>query len=276
MSDPTPLLGGFGSTLLPVRDTTEKGEPLSSAGTLDKGKNAILGLLEAAINYECGDAWRSLLQQGDKTFFLRGNATGDAKPVMDIMTVTPNAQNLMERKADWPLLAVYREGEPTHQFETLKLRTSNQDWSVDYIMGPLGVDSQERYGDFVLQVLVVIEEVINQGSHPAYLDDMPVFQGVFSRIDVATTAGPGCSDVTPQEQGSGYFGGSAVLKSIERHVPQANTRIGKFPRDAFYYDEKFPGYGTATDTDNGATGTEVDPDIENISAPFDPNAGSNT
>ena len=245
MQPVTPRLSGFGSTLFPVRDDLPGGGQLTSAGDLDRGKTALYELIFRAVNAECGDSWRALLQQADKEFFLVPDATDDSRPIMDILTVIPNSQNLTQRMQGWPLLAVYREGEPSTEAETMKLSVTKQNFSIDYIMGPVGTDSQDRFGDFVLQVVNAIKSVIKLGSHPAHRNGAPAFQGIFSNVVVLSQSGPACSEVTDQQAGAGYFGGSVTIQVTEREISQANSELGTFERDAFYYDSSFPGYGDA-------------------------------
>lgn len=255
----TPLLNGFGTSHFPVTQFAPDGGPLTSAGSLDKGKTAIYELLRAAVNYECGDAWRVLINQEDT--YLKWQAEDnrrDPAPIMDVITVMPSAQNLMQRKEVWPLLAVYREGEPTYENETIKIRVRKQQFSVDYIIGPLGADTQDRYGDFVLQVLNAMESAIENGRHPAYRNGVCPFQGVFSSVRIISSSGPACSEVTPEQKGGGYFGGALVLECVERSISQANAEIGTFERDAFYHDTTFPGYGDI------ATGSEL---VDNVDPP---------
>lgn len=265
MALPTPydLASGFGSTTFPLRtDDPLTGEPLTAAGQLDRGKTVLLYLLRAAINADCGDAWQAIMSQEDGDSFLQEYAKLGIglNPVMDIMTVQPSPQNLTQRKEAWPLLAVYREGEPTYDWKTSKIRRRTQQWGVDYIMAPLAADSQDRLGDIVVHVVDSIETTIMRGGHPAYNGGANPFYGIFNSLHVVSSTGPACSEVIDQKQGAGYFGGSVTLVSSELSVPLANAELDPRWANLGYFPTDYAGYGDALD----AIPATVEPDIEGM------------
>jgi hypothetical protein len=236
-------IDSFGASRFPL---TPSGA-IKSAADYDPGLASIIGLLCAAIEANVGAAWRAMVSQLDET----SKYTDANRVIGSVLTVIPNSQNLTQvsvkvpgAQTAWPLLAVYRSGVASYDWKTTDYRFRRQEWSVDYILGPLGPDTQRKMGHFVVQVLNSIVEAITLGFHPAYMGGAYQFYGQFSSIDVLTSEGPAVAHVTPTDDGAGYFGGSAILESVERMAYQSGATSDTFNAGA--YTTTNDGYGTAS------------------------------
>ena len=207
------LNDGFGSTRLPSPVVTEGAD-------LDPGQSSILGLLEAAINSETGDAWRGLMGTLRADVFLSKaipNATG--LPVGHASRIEVTPAQMTQYSSGWPLLAVYRQGEPELTPMTLGgLDTLKQEWSVDYVVGPLKAGHIVKLSPFCVLVSRAIMVAIMHGYHPDFRGGAKQFAGEFSNIRVKSIQGPALAASLSEEQGSGYYGMTVVVETIERTV----------------------------------------------------------
>ena len=217
----------FGSSRFPL-SITVGGSPATSAAQYDPGADAMVAFFRAVIEADCGAAWRQLVGQLDETSFLN---IIDAAPVGDSITVEPSPENLTQRKEGWPLLAVYREGEPLTKERTTEYQCRTQNWAVDWVIGPLGVDTQRRVGSFVVQIENAITAALWHGYHPAYQGGVKQFVGIFSEIEVLSSSGPGHSDTVGLDKKTGYFGGSLVIQTVERMTFQSGATQADFEHD---------------------------------------------
>lgn len=229
----------FGASRFPLIPTEDCAE------NYDPGLGTIVALLSAAIEANCGDAWRVIVQRLDGDHFL-ADSTG---PVSSIHTVVPSIQNLTQTKRAWPVLAVYREGEPVNAQKTIDYYTSTQKWSVDWIVGPLSPASQRKIGHFWIQIRNTIFAAITLGHHDAYQNGAYQFHGQFSEIHTTGAGGPAVSQELTTDKGQGYFGGSVTLETVERLTFQGDTSGIGFEGGA--YTTPNDGYGTP------ATGADV-------------------
>lgn len=231
--------------------------PLASndgcAVNLDPGLASIVGLICAAVEADCGDAWRKIVSELESNSLL-ADSTG---PIGTVITLMPNPQTMTQVKSTWPILAVYREGEPEVGQYSIDYRNLTQRWSVDWIVGPLGPDTQRKIGYFWIKVRDSILNAIIQGNHPAYQDGAYQFRGQFSEIWPVSAAGPAVSDTLTTEKGAGYFGGSIILQTVERMTFQVDAGALETDFDGGAYKTPNDGYGDV------ATGADVTVDFEN-------------
>lgn len=209
MADPS-INGGYGALAFPLALTGTT----SHAEQLDPGQAAIGGLLKAAINAELGAAWQAICNRLEPGHHL--NRVPGRLPVADVTDMEPSPAVLGQKYATWPILAVYREGEPRREPLNLVQRKTIQRWAVDYVIGPLDAGDQARVGKFAQVVGSVINRVIEEGWHPAYQSGRRQFHGQFMRIDVVGQMGPGVARVLGDEKGNGYYGLSILLQTEER------------------------------------------------------------
>jgi hypothetical protein len=217
---------GFGATRFPIPGT------IDSAYDVDPGQATILGLVEAAINAELGDAWRKMLGELPNTHpLIRGGSTnpvGVASP----LEVTP--QQMTQWKAAWPVLAAYRQGEPEFSWLSTERRQLKQEWSVDWVIGPLDAGQIIRLGRFTVAVARIVDAVISRGYHPAYKSGARQFFGQFASIETKSVQGPGIAQSLTEESGGGYYGLTVTLESIERDVMDGAAYAGLIDVDNGY------------------------------------------
>jgi hypothetical protein len=240
-------LDSFGASRFPLT----QGE--TCAANYDPGQATIIGLLSAAIEACCGDAWRALTASLNNDHFLaRSN-----NPVGSVLTVQPNSQNLTQVKMAWPVLAVYREGEPTSGFYSIDYNNSTQRWSVDWIAGPFSPDTQRKIGALWVPISNAIRAAIVEGMHPAYQNGAYQFHGQFSEIRWITSAGPAVTQELTTDKGQGYYGGSVILETVERMTFQSDAAAAITDFDGGAYLTPHDGYGTP------ATGADVTVNYDN-------------
>lgn len=225
--------GGFGAQRFPA-------PTVASATALDPGHEAIIGLVQTAINSELGDAWRGIVANLSPDHFLvRPSIT---QPVGSVSSLEPSPQQMTQFKAEWPLLAVYREGDPELTWLTTGMRSWKQQWSVDYVIGPIKAAHVNKIGRFVIAVARVIDRVITLGYHPDYNNGVCAFFGQFTQIETKSIQGPGMSAMLTTESGAGYYGLTVTLESVERQVEDGYAATGMVDVDAGYV-----AVGTATE-----------------------------
>lgn len=244
----------FGSSRFPLIPTAA----MHSAAHYDPGLATIIALVSAAVEADIGAAWRSMVQQLDATSFLHESIA----PIGSVLTVLPTPQNLTQIKSEWPLLAVYREGTPARAPITIDYPAFTQNWAIDWIVGPLGPDTQRKIGHFWVQVRNSIWTAIETGHHLSFEDGAYQFFGQFVSIMPTGAEGPGVTQELSGGKGDGYFGGSVTLESVERLTYQ-NKATG----DTFNQGGYLPpgdGYG------DEATSLVLDVDFDNRTPPTVP------
>lgn len=217
---------GFGATRFPIPDTIE------SAYDVDPGQATILGLIEAAINAELGDAWLKMLGELPANHPLTRD--GSTKPVGTALPFEVIPQHMTQWKARWPVLAAYREGEPEFGWMSTERRQLTQQWSVDWIIGPLDAGQIIRLGRFAVAVARIIDAVISRGYHPAYNGGARQFFGQFANIETKSIQGPGIAQSLTEESGGGYYGLTVTLESVEHDVMDGAAYAGLFDVDNGY------------------------------------------
>jgi len=231
----------FGASRFPLAATD------GCAVNLDPGLAAISGLICAAVEADCGDAWRKIISELEATNFL-ASSTG---PIGTVLTTIPTPQNMTQIKSTWPILAVYREGEPDIGSYSIDYRNITQRWSIDWVAGPFGPDTQRKVGHFWVKIRDSILSAITQGMHPSFDSGKYQFRGQFSEIWPISAAGPAVSDTLTTEKGSGYFGGSIILQTVERLTFQNNAAAIETDFEGGAYLTPNDGYG------DNATGADV-------------------
>lgn len=205
----TSLNGGFGATLFPV-------ETVDNAYELDPGHESLLRLLETAINSECGAAWQSIAARLSPQHYTQRD--GVYLPVAMALPMEVSPQEMTQVKATWPILAVYREGEPEFSYLTLNHLALTQRWSCDYIIGPLSASHKLTVGKFAVVVARCIANVIHHGYHPDFRNGVAQFFGEFSSVQVKSIQGPGVAQSLGEESGGGYYGLTVTIETMERTV----------------------------------------------------------
>lgn len=250
----TSFNGGFGSLRFPAPS-------VDSAAQLDPGHEAIIGLLKTAINSELGNAWTGIVAELDADHYLRRK---ELQPVSWTSDLEATPQQLTQFKTEWPILCVYRQGEPELVWLQNSGQSWKQQWSVDWIVGPLKAAHIHKVGRFAISVARCICRTIDLGYHPNYNHGICCFFGQFVQIDSKGVAGPGIQQSLTEESGSGYYGLTVTLETIEREYEDAVAKVGEINTDTNYVK-----IGTGTSVP--LTEIWVDPDLEGIvAAPIPP------
>lgn len=215
--------GGFGAVRFPA-------PAVGSAQDLDPGQIAILELLEAAINAELGTAWCSIVATLRDEAKLRQSR----QPVEFASTMELTPQEMTQVVTAWPLLAVYRQGEPEFDQLTLEYDKLTQQWSVDYVIGPLSAAHKVKIGRFCNSVAKLIWRTLDRGYHSAYKGGARQFLGQFTSIKATGVQGPGVAQSLGEESGSGYYGMTVLVETVEREVYDDVAQEGAFETDTGY------------------------------------------
>lgn len=125
----------------------------------DPSQDTLLALFQAAINDELTAAFQKV---------AAATPLAGKLPVADIWPGQLTPQVMKERKSVFPILAVYRTGVPTWTERTLDVLQLNQDWGVDYVLGPLDAGPHQRVGRILQYVIVLLQSVLWQRGHKAY------------------------------------------------------------------------------------------------------------
>lgn len=130
---------------------------------LDPAKDILISLFRTAIMTELGPRWASA---------RLGTPLADRDPVESTLDVEPTPEILQQERIEFPLLAVYRDGDPESTEFTLAIDRITQRWGVDYVLGPLDAASLRRIGNALHVVAKIVQEVVQVGGHPEHgMDD---------------------------------------------------------------------------------------------------------
>lgn len=159
MADPS-LYYDFGADVLPWAAGT------ATDSIPDTGRDVLLALFKAALNAELnqtsanGDAW---------TNAVTGTPLAGTLPVQDELAMMPDADLVLQRKCAWPLLCVYRDGEPwaVEEFSLGRAKLTTR-MHVDWILGPLDIASRYKLTSFMQRAAKVITLTCWEGGHPQY------------------------------------------------------------------------------------------------------------
>lgn len=137
-----------------------------TGASLDPGRDVLLALITAALNAELSDVF---------TVTDLGSSLGGATaPVGHTLKVGPDRQKLRLKPSGWPLLAVYRDEEPARNEQaTLAHWHRIQQWHVDYVVGPVQDDQDEKRADFARAAASVMLLTLDAGRHPNYQSGKP-------------------------------------------------------------------------------------------------------
>jgi hypothetical protein len=200
---------GYGAIDFPLVES-----PHETPSSLDPALTTISEYLAAVIRAEIGPAW--IVAAGKlpcdhplRESFLNG-------PIGRVIPSEPTKDTLTQYKAEFPVLCVYRTGEPETFNLSMKYCGYKQKWGVDWIVGPLDLGQRRMIGGFANPVVKIMRTAIFYGRHPAYNNRINPFYGIVSKLDVVGQHGPGVAQALGEEQGFGYWSVSLDLESIER------------------------------------------------------------
>ncbi len=187
---------------------------------LDPARNRLLSLFQAAINYELSAVWTKV------TSHLKPNhALSGTQPVQDTLELRPSAAVMQQRKAAFPLLCLHRTGRAIWEEHTLEIEKRTQDWALLYIMPPLDVLDQRRFGDIVQAIPAIIRRVIRNHGHKAFENGALQFFGDTSGIGAIKLVASTDFGNAPFAEGPDapiYFTVVCELQTIEYSQDQAD------------------------------------------------------
>ncbi len=174
------LLQSFGKLQLPATQDTAT----NTLASLDPGRDQLLALFQAAINSELGAAWTAVVA-GTK---LQGKLLCN-----DLLPSKPTEQALQQRKSDFPLLCLHRDGRGVAEDFTLERDKLTQPWKLHWILGPVDMIEQRKILDVGQAIFKVCRLVARQRKHRAYQNGALQFFGdtsAFASLDVTGYEGP--------------------------------------------------------------------------------------
>lgn len=193
--------------------------PVAAGDDLDPAQTMFLALFRAAINAELGEAWQGIWQ-GDSKFLTK-------LPVESTFRTEPDLDNLRQTKQSWPILALYRSGEPTTDEFTLWQGRVTQSWRIEHVLGPVDVVSELKARPFLERERALITRVLSMGGHPVYaavdlMDHRRIPADVFAPAGLSVIRAPRFQIGAASHAGSDtkYF---ALGCSFETHELETGT-----------------------------------------------------
>lgn len=151
-----PLDASLGSITFPLTDTGE-----TTLASLNRGRDILLGLLAAALNYELAARWQ------DATV---GTKLAGSTPVADTLPAEADERVLQTTEQRFPLLCCYHSGPGTIEQGPAALMVKRQ-YMVDYVLSPMSAGTHRKLADVLEAALAVIALTIEAGGHTAYAMD---------------------------------------------------------------------------------------------------------
>lgn len=174
----------------------------------DAAQDTFLALFQATINDELTGAFQKV------SAAIPGLA--GKLPVVDVWPGQLTPQVMKERKAGFPILAVYRIGTATWTQRTMDVLQLNQEWGIDYVLGALDTGPLQRVGRILQKVIALLQLVLWQRGHKAYRDGETQF-GEPNSLSMAWIESHefGQAKFVNDETGAIYYALSAKMTSIE-------------------------------------------------------------
>lgn len=227
-------------------------DALLTLAPLDPARDTLLELFEAAINFELGAAWAKVVAVVPQ---LSGKL-----PVNDTVPGPPSAELMLQRKADFPLLFVSRDGDGVYEQHSLALRQLRQTWEVHYALLPVEAGEMRKIQDVLTRVGDVIDATIERGGHPAYRGGSQVlYSAGFAAIDLKKVRKGQARFATDQHSPT-YVMLSGEIESTEVRVPLDGTAT----------DWRSTGYSVSTGNADGLIQPFMQAESEQYRPPVSP------
>ncbi len=196
------LYAGFGSPALPL--LTDGAATLVS---LDPGRDVLLDLMSAALIYELTPRWAAV---------TLGTPLAGTLPVADKLPLLPLPQEMRQRKAGFPLLAVYRSEDRPAVIDdfTLWQDRLTQLWHLDYILGPLHIADERRLKDALVAAGKIAALTLSRGYHRAYAGGVVTLLEHFSRV-TGKTLQSGTAKFAEGDNAAYYHALSMTFETVE-------------------------------------------------------------
>lgn len=206
MSTADSLYQNIGALSLPISLPVE-GTTLD----LDPSRHRLIELFATAINAELGTAWTQITNQLPAGHPLKGKSV-----VQDKLELPPTGFTMKERKPEWPLLALHRDGTGVYEQHTLTYDKLTQPWQLHYVVGPLDTAGVHKLGDVCIAVAKIVKLVIKQRGHKSYEDGAVQWMGTgVSAIDLKSHEGPGPARFAGDDAETPYLAITMALETVE-------------------------------------------------------------
>lgn len=150
----------IGALSFPLTDTGE-----ATLASLDPGRDILLDLMEAAINYELATRWADAVSGTPVN-------TGSAQPVMSTLPSEPDEQALKMASKSFPLLCCFDPLEEVSVSEfSVSSQLVNRSLEMHYIIPPGTIGTRRKLTDVFQAVIKCVAGVIEDGGHTAYAMD---------------------------------------------------------------------------------------------------------
>ncbi len=207
-------------TLPPDIGTIAAAKALTS---LDPARRVLADLFKTAILAELTEAWVAAVANR----LTDSHGISPTLPVADVLELEPTPPIMQARKAEFPLLCVYRSGQAEEEPHTFYAERTKQPWTVEWILGAGDVATIFQLGDLAVAASKIIGRVCYRGGHPAYQsgalqfgEDSP--SGLIS-IRKRNHEGPGQASFAGDAKGTLYYAITINLESIEHTTEIAGS-----------------------------------------------------
>lgn len=197
-----------GGLRLPIYD----GEVTDSFAVLDDVQDRLLKLFAAAINYEFGNPWASVVA-GLPSAKLNGTS-----PANDLIPEEPTLTVMTERKVGFPALFLHRNGDGTFEDHTLEHDKLRQQWYLHWVVGPLDLESRRKILPLGVQIGKLIKMVERQQGHLAYEGGANQFEeatGGLTSLRLVSITPPGPASFADDPQNITYYGARYTIETTE-------------------------------------------------------------
>lgn len=178
----------FGDATFPTTSADVENGQLFSA--FDPGRDILLALFRAAINFELGHAVDAVDPTSPWGVATATTKYANGFPVADTYYEVPDKETLGKADIAFPFLALGRtDGEVGE--ETLQIENDTCRWSFDFVLGPLSEPDKRRLAGVLKAVRDVVQLCIRRRGHPSYNDGALQFtstRGGFSSIRIVNYA----------------------------------------------------------------------------------------
>src|ERR1041385_616815 len=182
---------------------------------LDPARDTLLALLATAINFELGPAW-------DQVAATVPALTGK-HPVQDTWGGPPTPEMMLQRKGDFPILFLSRDGDAQHEYHSLVRPQTRQTWELHYVLGPYHLGEERKVRDALTYIDTVVLATIERGGHPAYQSGAKVlYSAGFATLSLGRSR-RGKAKFADAENAPTYWMLSSELESTEIMVPTPGT-----------------------------------------------------
>jgi len=135
---------------------------------LDPARDILLDFFAAVLNEELKPAAISTVTDTVWGKIVASTKFEGKSPVEFKLPHPPGRETLTQIRADFPMLAVYRDGTGEFDEYTIHQDRLSQPWRADYVLGTLDLAERRQVADVLPMVAKLITLAIRSGKHEAY------------------------------------------------------------------------------------------------------------